>query len=265
MHNAYCILLLTIGGHIWMLVGVFLLYQTNNETITILIDHTKQSLLDIRLLHIQRNGAKSSEQLIIKNKQQSTLHKTVPKKTAAPINHETKKGHAKKTPSTTAGLKSEIKKTEKEPLKPSKITKNISQDKNPTIKKPCSKEQKQVLQEPKPLLPPQQEQSHNQEAAHTAAVEQTFEPVSPKEVELLKKINELQKELTRVWHPPVVQKAHPSCTLDIFINWSGAIESITIKESSGILLFDAAARKAAYDMHIPVWAKGKSITITLKA
>lgn len=246
-----------------MLIGIFLLYQTNNETITILIDRTKQNVLDIRLLHVQRNSAKPSEQLIIKSKQQSTLHKTVPKKTATPINHETKKNSLQKKP--TAGLKSELKKAEQDPVKPSKTTKNITQNKNPAVKKPSPKEQKQALQEPKPLPLPGQEQSHNQEKTRTTAVEQTFEPVLPEEIELLKKINELQKELTRVWHPPVVQKTHPSCTLDIFINWSGTIESITIKESSGIVLFDAAARKAVYDMHIPLWAKGKSITITLKA
>jgi hypothetical protein len=96
-------------------------------------------------------------------------------------------------------------------------------------------------------------------------IEEECISLSLEELELLKKVNYLQTELARVWHPPIIQKINPTCTLEFFVNWQGIIESIKIVESSGVLLFDSAARKALYTMHIPEWAKGKSITIVLKA
>lgn len=252
--------------HIGVLIGLFCFYRSTDEYFTILVDRAMPSTIDIALLSTQVGSTTN---------QKSVPHKinTPQKKIPAAKKISVQKQVSKKptTPLSTKNSLSAVAPQKASPPQKKEIVppkKNSPQPKQHIPKKTTepikTKEKepsKKILEKEDNML----NQKKNESLLPNQAIDEECITVSSQELELLKKIDYLHKELAHAWHPPAIQKANAACTLELFVNWEGLIETIHITESSGVLIFDAAARKAAYDMHIPEWAKGKSITITLKA
>ncbi len=74
----------------------------------------------------------------------------------------------------------------------------------------------------------------------------------------------LQQELAKHWQPPVGIAHECVCAITAQIDRQGKIENIIIDDSSGVLMFDVAARTAMLAMELPRWTWGKSLSITFK-
>ena len=74
----------------------------------------------------------------------------------------------------------------------------------------------------------------------------------------------LQQEIERVWKAPFGMHANCTCQLHIAVGPRGGIKDITVLTSSGVLLYDIAARASVLSMTMPQWTWGKSFTITFK-
>ena len=74
----------------------------------------------------------------------------------------------------------------------------------------------------------------------------------------------LQQELAKHWQPPVGIDRSCACAITAHIDRQGKIEDIIIDDSSGVLMFDVAARTAMLAMNLPHWTWGKSLSITFK-
>jgi len=72
----------------------------------------------------------------------------------------------------------------------------------------------------------------------------------------------LQQELVRVWHPPVGIAQECQCQLRVSIGSDGAVRAVHVLDSSGVLMFDVAARSALSSAQLPKWTWGTSIDIT---
>lgn len=87
---------------------------------------------------------------------------------------------------------------------------------------------------------------------------------TPSQVEGYRQAHMLQEELSRTWKLPAGMKEGTECQITIKLNWNNAIQKITVDRSSGVLVFDVAARSALYSMKMPEWTKGKTITLSFK-
>ncbi len=87
---------------------------------------------------------------------------------------------------------------------------------------------------------------------------------SYREVEAQRRQALLQKELTNCWKPPIGVPQDCVCQIKVAVNWDGTIKELAVAQSSGILMYDVAARSALYTMKMPSWSKGKSLTVTFK-
>jgi hypothetical protein len=74
----------------------------------------------------------------------------------------------------------------------------------------------------------------------------------------------LQEEVSRHWKPPVGMQPSGMCHITAIITNEGTIQTLTIAQSSGILVFDIAARNALFASTWPAWVKGKIVTIVFK-
>ncbi len=75
---------------------------------------------------------------------------------------------------------------------------------------------------------------------------------------------QIQQEVARTWRPPLGVAPGTQCVVTICVTWQGAIESYTIKEPSGILMFDMSVRASLKDMQMPRSSYGKEIMLTYK-
>ena len=87
---------------------------------------------------------------------------------------------------------------------------------------------------------------------------------SYREVEAQRRQALLQKELANCWKPPIGVPQDCVCQIKVAVNWDGTIKELAVAQSSGILMYDVAARSALYTMKMPSWSKGKSLTIMFK-
>lgn len=268
----YYIVCFTTWSHLCILGILFFLYRTTDNHFNLTIQHAIPSSLDLSLYTVV-DPTKPIK--LTSQKVNSTSKPVTRDKKAIPTNIKAcQQKEPQKTMLSAKSIKKnplEIDTKKKQPAlkktsNPEQKKKSASTKKGPLkkeelihTKEKIAPEEKKTLEKESACLdkPPEQPASYFNNPESTE--------ISLDQLEMLRKIDHLQQELLSVWHPPIVQKSNPSCILELYVNWEGSIESITIKESSGILIFDTAARNAVRNMHIPLWAKGKSITITLKA
>ena len=74
----------------------------------------------------------------------------------------------------------------------------------------------------------------------------------------------LQQEFVRCWRPPEGMGQECACEVTVAVGGDGKAQSVVIKRSSEILMYDAAARLAVYAMEFPRWVQNKTLTITFK-
>lgn len=74
----------------------------------------------------------------------------------------------------------------------------------------------------------------------------------------------IQKEVAHVWKPPHGLQKKLACTIKVLIDWNGNVIDVNITESSGVLVYDIAARTAASALSLPHWSYGKEFLIAFK-
>lgn len=72
----------------------------------------------------------------------------------------------------------------------------------------------------------------------------------------------LYQELSTHWAPPPGVPADSQCAVTVFLDRQGEIADMLVDSSSGMLVFDLAARSALSELEFPKFVWGKSITIT---
>jgi TonB family protein len=82
------------------------------------------------------------------------------------------------------------------------------------------------------------------------------------EMEELDRQEELQQALSTCWKPPVGLREGLECVLIFQVDAEGNVIKVTVQKSSGVLVFDMAARMAISHMQMPQWARGKELSIT---
>lgn len=87
---------------------------------------------------------------------------------------------------------------------------------------------------------------------------------TPQEIILYRQQQQFQQELRSAWNPPVGIAKDKVCQITMHLDWNGKIKQLTIDVSSGILMYDTAARAALYTMKMPLWMQGKSLTISFR-
>gem|GEM_PF-2363165 len=127
----------------------------------------------------------------------------------------------------------------------------------PTVKEIPIKPIPQVVQQSEPIVPPV-----NQSAIDAAGQEVVY--VGQEEMEALQLQEYIQQEMAQHWSPPPGIPKESNCTIKISVGFDGTINDLDMEQSSGVLLFDSAARRAASQLTPPPWAYGKTLRITFK-
>lgn len=87
---------------------------------------------------------------------------------------------------------------------------------------------------------------------------------TPHAIEAYRQQELLHQELVKHWRPPAGIEKSAQCQITFTVGWNGAIQSFNIDNSSGILIYDIAARSALHAMPMPDWTKGKTFTILFR-
>ena len=76
--------------------------------------------------------------------------------------------------------------------------------------------------------------------------------------------NYVQREVSRIWYPPLGLPEDIVCYVKVQIGSDGAVVETEIEESSGVLVYDLSARSAATCLSLPRWAWGREFTISFR-
>ena len=215
-----------------------------------------------------------------------------PKATVAPVVtpsvEEVKKEKPKGTRAALISGKSEKKAAKKDAEKKKKQKEKKDLEKSKSIKKenaPVVKEAVKVpvatqkvenpvatVQETKPVpepvsttnVSPNEAQVCNQEVPElgqevAVALGETID-----DPRLVQYYTQLQRSLSDVWKPPHGVDQECACEIMVQIDWNGTIQDVKIHKSSGVLIYDIAARTALQDAKLPLWTRGRTITVTFK-
>ncbi len=197
--------------------------------------------------------AKSDESVkeagIRHEKKGTTIGVVPPKKTKK--NAKAKKEQKVKKAATSSTKKQSAVKQKPEPVKQQpKII-------EPTVKEDPIKPNPSPSQQSEPVVPPVA-----QNALDAAGQEVVY--VGREEMEALQLQEYIQQEMAQHWSPPPGMPKESACTIKISIGFDGSITDLDVEQSSGVLVFDSAARKAASHLTPPQWAYGKTLRITFK-
>ncbi|CAN5188687.1 hypothetical protein BH09DEP1_BH09DEP1_3420 [soil metagenome] len=84
------------------------------------------------------------------------------------------------------------------------------------------------------------------------------------EMDALQAQDYIQQELAEHWSPPAGMRSDLFATVTIMVDYEGLIQKVDLVTSSGNLLFDTAAKKAAAQITPARWTFGKELSITFK-
>ena len=173
------------------------------------------------------------------------------------------KNMQKQAQGTTIAAKPEDKKSKAKPVKKAEPKKEVKQTK-PTVKPPEKKEEKKV--EPikpvplpvKPVEGPVQQMPDvinlSTQEGHMGLQEQAF----------LEEFYALREQVVSHWAPPGGLSDSCMCEIMMHIDWQGQLKECVIQKSSGVLIYDSVAQAALYEIELPKWTWGKTITIAFK-
>ena len=74
----------------------------------------------------------------------------------------------------------------------------------------------------------------------------------------------LYAAIAQSWKPPLGVAQQCVCQITVYVARDGSIHKSVVDKSSGVLIYDVAARNALYHMKMPEWARGKSLTVSLR-
>jgi len=207
-----------------------------------------------------------------KTKKAHACQKSQQKKNA----HEACKS-AKQAKNTKVNSKIELKK--KQPEK-KELQKNSKQD----VMEPVKSVQPQIQREPEPVAKPiikepetiqerkeiqQGVQQETPDIPDDMLFEQVVlgnEPVDGEYIsaEQARMYECIEQEIVSRWRPPCGLSKDLVCHIKCSIGNDGSVDSCITEKSSGVLIYDMAARMASLAMKLPRWAWGKDFTIVYK-
>ncbi len=88
--------------------------------------------------------------------------------------------------------------------------------------------------------------------------------IGRKDLELLQLQDSLRGAVSQNWRPPLGFKRDLETIVEVFVGPAGLMEHVDIKQSSGVLVFDASVELAINQVVWPSEAWGKSHTLTFK-
>jgi outer membrane biosynthesis protein TonB len=88
--------------------------------------------------------------------------------------------------------------------------------------------------------------------------------VGQAEMDALQAQEYIQQELAQHWAPPSGMRSDLFAIVTLTIDFEGVIKKVDLATSSGNLLFDTAAKKAAAQITPARWTFGKELSITFK-
>jgi len=139
-----------------------------------------------------------------------------------------------------------------EPVKKPTQPKKPKPKSKPVKKKPVPKKE-----QPKKIAEKQLEQNIETDQEITLYV-------GREDLRALKIHDHVQQEIAHHWKPPRGLSKELSCCVNVLIDWSGKPKRVETKKSSGVVMYDIAARSAVFDITLPKWAHGKEFLITFK-
>lgn len=109
-------------------------------------------------------------------------------------------------------------------------------------------------------------QNSNSSASSDAAVGSSDNVVyvGQMQMDALQAQDYIQQELAQHWAPPSGMRSDLFAVVTLAIDFEGSIKKVDITTTSGNLLFDTAAKKAAAQITPARWAYGKELSITFK-
>jgi outer membrane biosynthesis protein TonB len=160
--------------------------------------------------------------------------------------------------------------------KKEQISKREQKQVKPAIKKEQPKPQVSQVAQQQKVEPLKQEVSTKESSAATQQQSDQQNNVVPDpdlpiaidgqeyDAETLLRLAALQQEFARCWKPPVGIPEDCTCQVTVFVATDGKVNDMEMVTSSGILMYDVAARSALQQMELPRWTRGKTLTITFR-
>ncbi len=263
-------------GHLCVLFSLFVVYR-GNEQYHILVTGTMINtdvpivFLPMHKSLMQTGGQKKSSSTASSVKAEQSI--TPAKKgTVAIALPEVKKKSKKTLRQASADAKAKAykqgelkKKNKKETVKPveeKKIEDPSRRIKDDAPQDERKSEPKKEIENPKP--------AHGEEDSKSPSrtIEGADDPnvlyVGQQEMDAFQMQDYIHQEMAQHWSPPAGMRKDISCVIKVIIGFDGVISSIEVQESSGVLIFDGAAKRAAAQLTPPQWAYGKEILLTFK-
>lgn len=249
--------------HAFLLIAIFVVYQGGAQyhiTISSTMINPDAEIVFMPLHRsLQQGGMKGSA---------ASQGKTAAKKSPAAAVEKTPEGGTtlvkivQSKPKPKAKAKKEIKKAD---TKKAVDKKNTSVQKTELAKQETSTQKSEEIKpEPAKATPqePLNEQSSNTSVANATDTNVVY--VGQAEMDALQAQEYIQQELAQHWSPPAGMRADLFAIVILSIDFEGTIKKVDIVTSSGNLLFDTAAKKAAAQITPARWAYGKELSITFK-
>jgi TonB family protein len=268
--------------HVLVLFSLFVLYRGNEQYHILITGSMINTDVPIVFLPMHKSfkkyGGPGSQGVATQSSHAAQEPKqTIPikKQTVALSLTEPKSNPSRRPKAPQHELRKKNKKSKKEVLtkedarKNSKTSKKIAEDtskrNSPTKQEPKIEveKQKQVVEVPAQAtdsLKAQEAVSHH---ADIQAAENVLY-VGQQEMDALQLQDYIQHEMAQHWSPPAGMRNDLSCIVKITVAFDGTIQTLEIEQSSGVMLFDDAAKRAAWKLTPPQWAFGKELTVTFK-
>jgi hypothetical protein len=146
------------------------------------------------------------------------------------------------------------------------IASSSKQTSKPTVRKSAEKvvgKQNQITKSQKKIEQKKQGQSvTNSQEQSLPEQSQIF--IGREELALLQMQAAIEQEISTIWKPPYGLSKDLTCEIMAIIGTDGKALKTTVQKSSGVLIYDVAARTALAKVSMPSWAHGKEICITFK-
>ena len=192
--------------------------------------------------------------------------KAVPQKTPRQVKKVVQKKvvppKPKPIPKTTVAQKKPVQKPAAPKKEVPKVAANKQMQQKPTQPTKPKTPEKQVVQTAKPKLNPTAEKQKKEveQIAVTPSTLTTQQDV----VGIPEYVFAFQQQIAQKFTPPIGIASDAQCQIKMMISWEGAMQDVTVEQSSGILMYDVAARSAVHKLSLPRWTWGKSLTIVFK-
>ena len=195
-----------------------------------------------------------------------TIQQQIKKNSSSVHTKTTKKTGPKQTTKLAAVVKPKKKSIAKKTVQKKKRSTTVAKKKKKLVVKKITKKRTKPIK--KEIKTVNKKKKNVQALTHSnrGSVPKQQEPIYVGQMEMDAQWmqNEMHKEVTKKWRPPVGLSKDLVCILKVLIDWHGNTTQTTVKKPSGVLLYDISTRTAMMQLTLPSWAYGKEFTITFK-